>query len=345
MRRALVVGSGSIAKRHIRNLRCLYPNAEVVCVSASGRQLVASDVGATGIAGTVQEAILDKPDVAIVASPANFHLRHAVPLVTAQIPVLIEKPICVELAELSQFPLDETKNKIAVGYNLRFMPAAQAVKQIIDCGTLGRISTVFAEAGQYLPDWRPESDYRTGVSAQKKLGGGALLELSHELDYLNWLFGSFDEVTASIGSSDLLDIDIDVEDTVDALMTNQSGTTFHVHLDFLQRFPSRSFKAVGEKGTLVWNLLANDVVLYGPGAASEVLYSDSDYDRNDMYIEQLRAFVAFAKGRGEFDSKVSTSIEVMRLVEAIRLSNQQRSWVQLGEVKLTFPPKVEPQVG
>lgn len=331
MIRALVVGSGSIAKRHIRNLRYLYPNAEVVCVSSSGRQIIASDVGATGIADTVQDAILDRPDIAIVASPANFHLQHAAPLVAAQIPMLIEKPICVELAELLQFPLDETK--IAVGYNLRFMPAAKAVKQIIDSGALGRISTVFAEAGQYLPDWRPESDYRTGVSAQKKLGGGALLELSHELDYLNWLFGSFDEVTASIGRSGQLDIDIDVEDIVDALMTNQSGTTFHVHLDFLQRFPSRSFKAVGEKGTLVWNLLANDVVLYGPGAASEVLYSDSDYDRNDMYIEQLRAFVAFAKGHGEFDSNVRTSIEVMRLVEAIRLSDQQRSWVQLGEVK------------
>ena len=331
MKRALVIGSGSIAKRHIRNLRCLYPSAEVVCVSASGRQLKVSDVGATSIANSVQEAILDKPDAAIVASPANFHLLHAAPLIAAEIPVLIEKPICVELVELSKFSFDETKNKVAVGYNLRFMPAAKVVKQIIDSKKLGRISTVFAEVGQYLPDWRPEGDYRIGVSAQKKLGGGALLELSHELDYLNWLFGSFDEVSAKIGCSNLLEID--VEDTVDALITHQDGITFHVHLDFLQRSPSRSLKVISENGTLFWNLLTNEVVLYGPDAVSEMIYSDSDYNRNDMYIEQLRAFLAFASGDGEFDSTISTSIEVMWLVEAVRLSNQQRAWVNLETVR------------
>ena len=104
-------------------------------------------------------------------------------------------------------------------------------------------------------------------------------------------------------------------------------------LDFLQRYPSRSFKAVGAQGTLTWNVLNNEVVLYGPNALSEIIYSDSNYNRNDMYIEQLRAFLAFASGDGEFDSTIGTSIEVMRLVEAIRLSNQQKSWVNLKTVR------------
>jgi predicted dehydrogenase len=328
---ALVVGSGSIAKRHIRNLCQLYPDAEVVCVSSSGRKLKASDVGATRIACTMQNAISDKPDIAIVASPANFHLRHASYLIEAKIPVLIEKPICVELAELRRYSLDNSKNKIAVGYNMRFMPAAIAVKQFIDSGALGRISTVFAEVGQYLPDWRPETDYRTSVSAQKELGGGALLELSHELDYLNWFFGSFEEISANINC--IKSLDIDVEDTVDALMINKSKISFHLHLDFLQHFPNRSFKAVGENGTLVWSLLANEVVLYGPRQESEVIYSDTNYERNEMYIEQLRAFLRYARGSGKFESNLKTSIEVMRLIEAIRLSNQKRSLIKLKDIK------------
>lgn len=331
MRRALVVGSGSIARRHIRNLRDLYPNSDVVCVSSSGRQIMASDVGATSVAGTVEEAFGDKPDIAIVASPATFHIPHAEAILKANIPVLIEKPLCVEYSELLRFSLDQAKSKIGVGYNLRFMPALKVVKEVMSSESLGRISTVFSEVGQYLPDWRPDADYRKGVSAQKSLGGGALLELSHELDYLSWLFGSFSEVSAVMGSSQILDID--VEDTVDALLTNQGGTLFHLHLDFLQRSPVRYFKAVGEKGTLIWDLLANEVVLQKPEATSEVVFSDSDYDRNEMYIEQLRAFVAFAKGDGEFHSSLGTSVEVMRLVEAIRLSDQQRSWVKLGAIK------------
>ncbi|WP_297791919.1 Gfo/Idh/MocA family oxidoreductase [uncultured Marinobacter sp.] len=331
MRRALVVGSGSIAKRHIRNFRDLYPDVEVVCVSSSGRQIAASDVGATSVVDMIEAAVLDKPDVAIVASPANFHLAHAEKILKANIPVLIEKPLCVDISELAEFSSDQLKSKVAVGYNLRFMPAAKAVKEVIVSGDLGRISTVFSEVGQYLPDWRPDTDYRKGVSAQKWLGGGALLELSHELDYLNWLFGNISEVSAVTGSSTILDVD--VEDTVDALLTNQSGIVFHLHLDFLQRSPSRSLKVVGEKGTLIWNLLANEVVLQSSSVTSEVIFSDRNYDRNEMYVEQLRAFVAFAKGDGEFDSTLGSSIEVMRLVEAIRLSDQQRAWVNLEAIK------------
>lgn len=331
MRKALVVGSGSIAKRHIRNLRELYPAADVVCISSSGRKIAASDVGATSVADTIEAAVLDKPDIAIVASPANFHLIHAETILKADIPVLIEKPLCVEISELSRFSCDQLKSKVAVGYNLRFMPAAMTVKDVIDSGSLGRISTVFSEVGQYLPDWRPDADYRKGVSAQKSLGGGALLELSHELDYLNWLFGSFSEVSSVMGSSKILDID--VEETVDALLTNQSGTIFHLHLDFLQRSPTRSLKAVGEKGTLIWNLLSNEVMLQSSGATSEVIFSDRDYDRNEMYVEQLRAFVAFANGDGKIGTTLGSSIEVMRLVEAIRLSDQQRAWIKLEAIK------------
>jgi len=331
MRRALVVGSGSMAKRHISNLRCLYPNLEVVCVSSSGRDITASDVGATETLASIDEAILDKPNIAIVASPANFHLLHAAPLVEADIPVLIEKPLCCEYQELSRISLDKIKHKVGVGYNLRFMPAAKRVKQIVESGALGRISTVFSEVGQYLPDWRPGSDYRVGVSAQKKLGGGALLELSHELDYLIWLFGPFSEVFATLSYSNILDID--VEDMVDALLRNDEGTIFHVHLDFLQRSPSRFFKAVGEEKTLIWNLLVNEVVLYGPGSTSELVYRDLGYDRNDMYLDQVEAFVAFAECNGEFDSTIDSGIEVMRLVEAIKLSNQHRAWVKLESVK------------
>jgi predicted dehydrogenase len=331
MKCALVVGSGSIAKRHIRNLHYLYPNALVICCSASGRKILATDVGADRIAETLQSAILAEPDVAIVASPASYHLRHASIIIAAGIPVLIEKPLCAELSELSGFKFIKVKHKIAVGYNLRYMPAAKVVKKIIDDGTLGRISTVFSEVGQYLPDWRPGTEYRRGVSANKVLGGGALLELSHELDYLFWFFGDFDEVIARLGFSKLLDID--VEDTVDAIFTNKNGSCFHVHLDFLQRYPSRRFKAVGERGTIVWNLLANEVVLYGPNESLEVLYRNKDYDRNDMYIEQLSTFLAYANEEGNFESSISNGVEVMRLIEAMRVSNQQNSWVKLEAVK------------
>lgn len=223
----------------------------------------------------------------------------------------------------------KSQNKVAVAYNLRFMPAAKVVREIIRSGKLGKITTVFSEVGQYLPDWRPKCDYRKGVSARKKLGGGSLLELSHELDYLNWFFGPFAQVCSVMRSSQLLDID--VEDTVDAILENKSGIIFHLHLDFLQRNASRSCRAVGENGTLIWNLMSNEVIIQESSLKSHVLFSDSGYDRNEMYVEQLRAFVDFVESKGSFDSTLDSSIEVMRLVEAIRLSEKKRAWVRLEE--------------
>ena len=74
-------------------------------------------------------------------------------------------------------------------YNLRFLPSLQAYRERIQFGVIGKVLSVRCEIGQYLPSWRPGSDYRQAVSASRALGGGALLELSHEIDYLRWIFG------------------------------------------------------------------------------------------------------------------------------------------------------------
>src|SRR5690606_29956228 len=105
-----------------------------------------------------------------------------------------EKPLSDSLESFARAGevLLENSAKIEVAYNLRFMPSAIRLKELLTEQIVGRIHSVSIEVGQYLPDWRPATDYRKNVSACKKLGGGVLLELSHELDYLTWLFGEFD---------------------------------------------------------------------------------------------------------------------------------------------------------
>lgn len=321
---ALVVGSGSIAKRHIRNLREQFPEADVVCVSSSGRALDNDEIGASKVLPDLASAISCKPDIAIVASPAPYHLGHADGLLAAQIPVLIEKPLCASLEALQEVDLNRHSAGIGIAYNLRFMPAALQVKKLLENGAIGNISTAFAEVGQYLPDWRPDSNYRMGVSARKALGGGALLELSHELDYLTWFFGPFDRVLGLTRSTGTLDVD--VEDSVDAMLEKQDGMVVHVHLDFLQRQACRQFKAVGELGTLLWDLIANDIVILRSQGQVEQIYRDPSYNRNQMYLDQTNAFIRFVQGKGRFESSLESGMQVMQLIEAIRESNKQKTW-------------------
>jgi predicted dehydrogenase len=133
-RKALVIGSGSIARRHLANFRQLLPDAEVGCVSASGRSLADGETTATTQLQSMAAAIAWSPDLAVVASPAPLHLEHARQLLEAGVPVLIEKPLSDSLVRVhAQAPLLALhKDRIEVAYNLRFLSSAQRMKTLID---------------------------------------------------------------------------------------------------------------------------------------------------------------------------------------------------------------------
>ena len=163
------------------------------------------------------------------------------------------------------------------------------------------------------------------MSANRSLGGGVLLELSHELDYLIWLFGRFDQVFCIASNSGQLDID--VEDSADILLSRE-GLTAQVHLDFLQRRASRGCKVIGATGTLNWDLMANRISLEGPGG-EELLFSDPAVDRNDMYLEQLRGFIDVAAGRAAPRITLDDGLAVLDMIEAMRQSAATGRQVQL----------------
>ena len=317
-RKVLVVGSGSIARRHLSNFRRLLPNAGVGCVSASGRPLADGETVATTQLQSIAAAVAWAPDLAVVASPAPLHLDHACQLLDAGIPVLIEKPLSDRLERVRTVAplLARHRDRIEVAYNLRYLSSAGQMKALIDEGRVGRILGLRIEVGQYLPDWRPQADYRRMVSANLSLGGGVLLELSHELDYLTWLFGRFDQVFCIAANSGQMEID--VEDHADILLS-RDGLTAQVHLDFLQRRVSRSCKVIGATGTLHWDLVANRIALDGP-AGEEILFSDPLVDRNDMYVELLRGFIEVATGRAAPRITLDDGLVVLGMIEAMRES-------------------------
>jgi predicted dehydrogenase len=190
------------------------------------------------------------------------------------------------------------------------------------------VYSIAIDVGQYLPDWRPTSDYRQGVSAQSHLGGGVLLELSHDLDYLGWLFGPFDTaycVTAHTGA-----LDADVEDRADALLTrDDAGPVASVHLDFLQRALCRTLKVVGERGTLIWDLAANTIHWRDGAGAAQCLYEDKNYERNRMYLDQLTHFAQVARGEVQPMVGIDDALLTLRCVDALKRSAALQQAVRL----------------
>ena len=240
----------------------------------------------------MREALKFGPEFAVIAGPASTHIGVARALAEAGVHLLVEKPLSDSLSGVDEFlEICERQDiRLMVGFSLRFDPVVVRLRDEIQSGRIGRVLSLRAEVGQYLPDWRPDADYRQTVSACRSLGGGVLLELSHELDLARWLCGEVQSVAAQARNTGALEID--VEDTAEILLEFESGALGSVHLDMLRRPPARKCEVVGEKGVLSLDLLAGRLTLAeAEGEARIELLHRQAENRNAVYLRELEHFL------------------------------------------------------
>jgi predicted dehydrogenase len=235
------------------------------------------------------------------------------------VPVLVEKPLARNASRTQSLfsALEKTDAFVAVGYNFRFHPAIREMKRRLGDGLIGELQYVRAEVGQYLPTWR-NTDYRGTVSARKDLGGGALLELSHDIDYVRWVAGDVRAVRAH--TTRVSELDIDVEDTAEIILEMESGAVGSVHLDMVQRAPTRSCRLAGTEGTLAWTAGEAGVELRQPGSKPEQFALDQPVDRNKMYRRELEEFLRCVEEDGTPTVSATEGLRTLEIVEAARES-------------------------
>jgi predicted dehydrogenase len=199
----------------------------------------------------------------------------------------------------------------------------------MESGAIGRPISARAVWGEYLPDWHPWEDYRQSYSARSDLGGGVLLTLSHPFDYLRWFFGDVGAVMGAAQQSGALDVD--VEDTADVLLSFRSGVTASVHLDYHQRPAEHHLTVVGTRGTLRWDNRTGET-RWWPAADSswQSRPAPQGFERNDMFIEEMRHFVDVAEGRAEPVCTLSDGTQALRVALAARQSAETGQRVELS---------------
>ncbi len=325
-RRILLVSLGSIGRRHLRNTKELLPDA-TLCIWRHKPGDTPPEAEGIDVVYSLQDAMDFAPDAVLVSSPASFHAVQCAPFAEKGVPIFVEKPLEATAAALDPLSqaLEAGKGLFFVGYVLRFQPLMAALRQVILDGAIGQVRTAHVATGQYLPDWRPDSDYREGVSAQAHLGGGVLLELSHELDYARWFFGQPSVVTAE--ADKLSDLDIAVEDSA-TVIYGYPDKRVTINVDFLQRVAAMTLKVVGSEATLEADLIAETAHIVSPDGRQE-LDVPKLQQGNEMYLRQFDAF--FAKAFADYTPifEGSRQIEyagfedaaaVLRLVDAAKQS-------------------------
>lgn len=311
-KRMLFVGLGSAGQRHLRNLKRLYgDNTEIMAYRVRKLQRVFDDrmhivegknlddeYGIT-VFDDYDEALRAKPDVVFITNQNSRHMEHALKAAKAGCHLFIEKPLAVTMEGVDELDAEmKAHGKIAyVGYQNRLHPCVKKAKELLDAHKLGRIYMVYSELGEYLPGMHPWEDYRNMNEARQESGGGVVLCQLHELDYLYYLFGMPEEIYAVGGHRSGLEIN--VEDTATALCRYDyegSECAVNVHLDFLQSPPTRHCKIAGEFGRFEFDLLRNEYKLYlTDGTTEEKTFSE--FERNDMFLEELRIFMDAVSGR------------------------------------------------
>ena len=328
--RFLVAGTGSIGTRHARNLLAL--GHEVSGWDASARRLdetrgtVPGFVAATGM----EAGLAERPDAVLVCTPPASHMTLAKLAIDAGSHVFVEKPVA-RTADEVPVVLDAAKRTgriFAAGFNLRFLPSLRRVKNLLDANRIGRVYSAHASFGYFLPAWRPGRDYQDNYAVSAAQGGGVLLDVIHELDYLGWLFGEPAEL--SCAAAHLSALAGDTEDLAELTVRFVSGAIAQVHLDYLRRAYRRDLEIVGAGGVITWDFASRVVRVLGPAPDQVELHDGAHDPPNDvMYVEEMRHFVRCLEGAEDPIVDGWEALRSLRMVEAAKIAAAERRWVSL----------------
>ncbi len=332
--RVLIAGLGSIGRRHLHNLLAL--GERDILLYRTGRSALPEDeLAGFPVETDLAAALEHHPEAVIVANPTALHLEVAIPAAERGCNLLIEKPLSHSLDGIERLKeaVRGGGGKVLVGFQFRFHPGLQRIKQLLssDSSHIGRPLSARAHWGEYLPGWHPWEDYRQGYSARADLGGGALLTLCHPLDYLRWFFGEVEALWAFAGR--LGDLALDVEDTAEIGLRFADGMLGSVHLDYNQRPSAHCLEVVGTQGTIHWDNADGAVHLYQfPAGAENVsplqIPVPEGFERNDLFLAEMRHFLALRRGEEEPACTLEDGIHALYLSLAARQS------AETGEIAL-----------
>jgi predicted dehydrogenase len=283
--RVLFAGLGSIGRRHLRLLQSKYPSFDYIAYR-SGQSDEPAPKSVTEFSD-LEEALSTDPDIAFITNPTALHVQVGTRCAEAGCHIFVEKPLSHSLEGVDELiaVADDRDLVTHVGCQLRFHPVLQTVRSWLDDGVIGDVYGFRAYSGSYLPDWQPERDCGESYRAKRKLGGGVVLDLIHEIDYANWLFGPVDSVTGF--SSRASHLPIETEDIAEIVLDTRGGAVGSVHLDYVRRTPRRDLEVIGEKGVIEADLDAGTVAADGDTVRS----TDFEFERDDLFREQRDYFL------------------------------------------------------
>ena len=295
--KALIISMGSIGTRHAEVLTSM--GIEVSAITSQ-------NIRSLECFNDLKSVNLDKFDYFIIASPTHLHYEHLSYIdtnVSGKI-ILCEKPLFDKFRDFNP------NNKIFIGYNLRFHPLILELKNMLNPS---EILTIEARCGQYLPSWR-KKDYTTTYSSYKERGGGVLLDLSHEIDYISFLSDSSLELIKSCQAK-VSNLNI-TSDDICMILAKCNKTLINISLNYLSKTPFRQILIETNNNSYHLDLITNTLkVVDQDGKITQI--QNSNLQRNDTF----KAMHIDALNMQNHICTFAQAMDTMRLIDQIQKEN------------------------
>ncbi len=321
---------GSAGRRHLRNLEIL-GHSDVVLYRTGMGTLPEEGSAGYPVESDLQIA-LDRwsPDAVLVTNPTALHLEVAIPAARHGCHLLLEKPISHGVEQIKELrtAVAAGGGKVLVGFQYRHHPALLRAKRLVEDHAVGRPLYARAHYGDYLPDWHTWEDYRRSYSAREDLGGGVLLTLCHPFDYLRWMLGEVRSVSATV--DDGRSLGLKVETVALVTLEHSAGVLASVNLDYHQRPPRHTIEIVCTDGTIRWKQAGGGLRWWASDRAEwQVEDLPTGYERNDMFLEEMRHFLKVIAGEAEPVCTLEDGIRALEISLAAKTAARGEERVKL----------------
>jgi len=324
---ALVVGGGSIGRRHLRNLLATGRTAAIVEPREDRRVEIATKHPAARVFASLDEALgAERYETGFICLPTAYHLPPALELAKRGMHLFMEKPVAASVEGIPAL-LEAVESRgltSMTGFCLRFFKPMIKAKELLSEGRVGRIVTARSFTGSYLPDWHPWEDYRTFYMAKKEMGGGVLLDECHAFDWMQWLVGPIQGVFSLVGT--LSDLEVTSDDVCEVIARFGPRTVGSIHLDMVDRSSRTEVEIIGTTSTLLVDMPKHKVELYSHENQKWQEWTfENSYEQ--MYIDEIDHFFDCVARKTKPIVDLRDGYRVQRVIDACARSSETGRWV------------------
>ena len=329
----LIIGLGSIGQRHLRNLKLIEPKAKFYALRKKNTKPLLNNSGKV-IKGEIKkkyslnyirnldEIIIKKINIgcAFVCTPNALHISQVTWLVKNNINCFVEKPLSSSLRNIGKLErLLKKKDKLIsmMGFQLRFNPIMHYLENIFKKKSpIGNILIFNAHHGEHIADQQPYENYADTYSARKDLGGGVILNQSHEWDYMLNLFTNYKYIKTSFFSSKLSNLNMNVENVFTGsflLKKDHNKMLCTINLNYLERPKKWKINLIGEKGSIEICLNTNKICVF---KEKKKIIKKFKFKKNDIYLKEVKFFISKIKSK----KQISNDLNLLHGIKVLKFA-------------------------